>query len=336
MKMLVFPNAPKFEPEAWVASKVAGYTSFQWDMATAFDNVGPIFDEVVGEGEKGVWQDVIDSMKTDPNGPQLDLRKELIAYLGTRCSVIVDTVEPIDIHSQRRLYAAETTDEAKMAAAVEKAMKNDASVKVRIFKAGEKEYKIFEIVPEDEPLPLVDIEAGEGDGNGESGQQDVVVPGHAHHARIPHSAVTVGLGCLLISSHVELLEEVLANPKVDKPLSIDKDYADVMAEFPKLNAGPRSMQGFTRDDERYRVQYEMFRTGRLPEAEMPLAQALNAALSGDVPEGQLRKPRLDGKTLPDYKVVREYLSTAGNFVQSEPDGWFILGFTLDNKNQANK
>ncbi len=330
MKMLDFPNAAGFTPEAWVPAKIDSYSSFQWNLQTAFDNVGPLFDEVVGEGEKGVWQDVIDSMRDDPNGPQLDLRKELVAHLGKRCSMLVDTVEPIDVHSQRRLLAAETTDEAKVAAAIEKTMKNDESVKVRLFETGGKKYKIFEIIPEDEGLPLVDVENGVVPVGGIVEQGDGVGGVHGRHPHIPHSAVTVGLGCLLISSHVELLEEILSNPKVGNPLDADKDYKEVLDQFPKLNAGQRCAQSFTRNDDRYRVQYEMFKQGRMPEAEMPLAQALNAILS-DESDDEVRKQRLDGHALPDYKVVRQYLSTAGTFIQGEADGWLMVGFTLDNK-----
>jgi hypothetical protein len=32
--------------------------------------------------------------------------------------------------------------------------------------------------------------------------------------------------------------------------------------------------------------------------------------------------------LPDYQVVRRYLGSAGLQVTSEPEGWYLKGFTL--------
>ena len=78
MKMLVLPNGADFTPEPWVPRDVATYTTFYVDVLNAFDNFGPLFDELFGEGEKGVWEDVLEGMEKDPNGPNLNLRKELI------------------------------------------------------------------------------------------------------------------------------------------------------------------------------------------------------------------------------------------------------------------
>ncbi|HEX4129924.1 MAG TPA: hypothetical protein VHZ24_07765 [Pirellulales bacterium] len=321
MRMLTFPNASVHAPESWVPSDVASYMTFRWEMNNAFDNFGTLFDEIVGEGEQGVWNDVIDSMKTDPNGPQIDVKHDLIAHLGTRCSIQTDNVDPIGPHSQRRLFAAETTNEQAVAAAVDKLMQNDPSVKLRTFKSGDTEYKIYEIIPEDQQVPAVQVQVG----------NEPAAAGQAH-PHMPHSAVTVGLGYLFVASHVDLLEQILSHPSAEKPLDPDGDYQRVIAQFPKLNGGPHSAEGFTRDDERFRVSYELIRQGKLPEADLPLAEAVNAIFQSETPEGEVRKPKIDGSKLPDFAVVRKYLSFGGSFVQSEADGWMVVGFTMNDKN----
>lgn len=58
MKMLVFPNGRTdatgkwipndFAPQSWVPRDIATYTTFYCDIKNVFDNVGPMFDELVG------------------------------------------------------------------------------------------------------------------------------------------------------------------------------------------------------------------------------------------------------------------------------------------------
>ena len=42
----------------------------------------------------------------------------------------------------------------------------------------------------------------------------------------------------------------------------------------------------------------------------------------------LRAQKIDGSQLPEYQVVRRYLGPAGLQATSEPNGWFLKGFTL--------
>ena len=48
MKMLVFPNETEFEPQRWVPRDVATYATLYVDILNAFDNFGPLFNEVLG------------------------------------------------------------------------------------------------------------------------------------------------------------------------------------------------------------------------------------------------------------------------------------------------
>jgi hypothetical protein len=51
MKMLVFPNETEFEPQRWVPRDVATYATFYVDILNAFDNLGPLFNDVLGGRE---------------------------------------------------------------------------------------------------------------------------------------------------------------------------------------------------------------------------------------------------------------------------------------------
>jgi hypothetical protein len=72
MKMLAFPNGGDLSAQDWVPAELAYYVTFHCDVKKAFANFGPVFDALFGEGEEGVWIDVLDSLKEDPNGPRID------------------------------------------------------------------------------------------------------------------------------------------------------------------------------------------------------------------------------------------------------------------------
>ena len=62
-------------------------------------------DDIVGE--KGVYDDVIASVKEDPDGPQIDIEKDLVAALGSRVTLITDHAVPIDTDSERLVIAVQ-------------------------------------------------------------------------------------------------------------------------------------------------------------------------------------------------------------------------------------
>jgi hypothetical protein len=109
------------------------------------------------------------------------------------------------------------------------------------------------------------------------------------------------------------------------------DYQQVLAAVNKLAPGPRSVFVFARMDEEVRPTFELIRTGKMPEAKTMLGKALNNMLTTEVErsEGQLRKQRVDGSTLPSFEAVRRYFGPAGRVVRSEQDGWFVTGAILN-------
>ena len=60
---------------------MGGWTTLQWDIQTAFTAAETLVDDIVGDN--GVYDDVIASLKEDPDGPQIDVEKDLVASLGS-------------------------------------------------------------------------------------------------------------------------------------------------------------------------------------------------------------------------------------------------------------
>lgn len=329
MKMLVFPNASEFKPQPWVPADISAYATFQIDIQNAFKNFGTLFDELFGEGgETGIWKDVLQSFIDDPNGPRLDLEKDLIAKLGKRITILTSYKLPIAVDSERTLYAVEAVDEKAVAAAISKWMGNDPTAKARKFKG----HVIWEMVePEVHEMPVVNLEAIPS--ISPTPEQKKGPRGRAAREEeeegqrlLPHAAVTVTNGHLLVASHMDFLQKILEQAD-GKRLADDVDFQRAVAEVQKNNAADRCGLAFSRTDEEYRPTYELIRQNKMPQSETTIARVLNA-MGGEVKKGAPRKQRLDGSKLPDYETVRRYLGSAGGTALSEKDGWFIKGFTL--------
>ena len=110
MRMLQLPNAA-VQPQSWVPRMRASYATFQLQIDSAFDNVGPLFDAM--QDHEDAWKNTLEGWETDPYGPQVDVRKEFIANMGRRITLVTDYDMPITDDSERSLFAIEATARAR-------------------------------------------------------------------------------------------------------------------------------------------------------------------------------------------------------------------------------
>jgi hypothetical protein len=320
-RLLKFPTSSDLEPQSWVPRHVATYNTFNLDIKTAFAAVGPLVDEIAAE--KGVFHDVLDSLKNDPQGPQVDIEKDLIGNLGTRVSIVTDYQLPIGPKSERLLVAVETANESMVAETVAKTMKGDACR--REFEG----HVIWEIVDEECAVPDVKIE--DSGAINRADREDVASADKKakDHPLMQNAAVTVAFGHLFVASNLGFLETILHQAGKSDGLASCADYRLVANQIKALGgSSDMSFRLFSRTDEEYRPTYELIRTGQMPKSESVLGQLLNALL-GDGKDGVVRKQRIDGGKLPEFDTISHYFGPAGTFVASETNGWFITGFMLD-------
>jgi len=324
-RMLRFPNADAIEPPQWVPRDVSSWVAMQWDIANAFASAEPLVDDIVGE--KGVFDDVIASLKEDPDGPQIDVEKDLVACLGTRVSVLGDYSTPIDIDSERLVIAIEAKDAEKVAATVAKSMATDPDMQ----KLESNGHVIWEMIDRSAAIPKLEVETP----GGAIAHADDESDPHHHRKRLrereekllPHSAVTVAHGHLLIASHRDFLERVLAASAGEGGLAAAADYTVVTGEMRKLFPGTSAMRSFGRADESVRPAYEMLRKGEMPKSKSVTGQLLNGLL-GDGKEGSVRAQKIDGSTLPDFELIRKYFGTVGLGMETVSEGWYMAGLAL--------
>ncbi len=327
MNLLTFPNTVESALPSWIPRNLAGLIALSYDVRTAFASIGPLYDEIVGAED--VWLDVLDSLKTDPYGPQIDLTEELINHLGTRVFVLTEYKEPLTTTSERLLIAIETRNPRQVAAALKKTMQNDKEVRRREHKG----YVIWETIPAESPRVervRIEIPSSRAPGKSRPPFGPRVEEEAAESERtplFPNASMTVSDGYLLVASHYEYLLEFLDPPEQPEPLSEAIDYAIVDTLLQELCGKEGCLRVFYRADRMYRPTYELIRQGKMPESETLLGRLLNTMLPGGE-EGHLRKQQIDGSKLPDFEVVRRHLGPVGLFGRTEEQGWFLKGFML--------
>ncbi|MFV1967605.1 MAG: hypothetical protein ACC628_19420 [Pirellulaceae bacterium] len=315
-RMLDFPNSTALQPESWIPRNLATYLTFNWKMRDAFWYAETLVNEFAGDE---VFEDVLKSIETDPNGPQINIEKELVEHIGQRATLIADCQLPITPKSERILFALEVTNSEMVMRTINKAMESDPEARKLEYNG----HVIWEMINEDP----VEVEAVRIDGPGfgfDFEEEEFVEEDQPFR---PNAAVTVARGHMVIASHVDYIIEMLDRSEDGETLDTDGEYQVVSVALEKLGAGDDAFRFFTRMDEASRATYELLRQGRMPESESLFGKVLNYIFEPEE-EGAVREQYLDGSKLPEYQVVRRYLGPGGLFVRTEEDGWSISGVLL--------
>jgi hypothetical protein len=316
-RMLDFPNSEQLAPQDWVAKRLATYVTLNWKIQQAFWYSESLVNEIAGAD---VFRDVLNDIEKDPNGPQINVQKEFVQYLGERLTIASDYREPINTKSERVLLAVEVSNPEAVMAAVNKTMVSDRNAK-KITVDG---HTIWELTQE-EDFAVEQIKI-EGDVLGGLGEDVGAQPQEDKRFR-PNAAVTVARGHFIVGTHVDYVVELLKEVQAKDRLSIAADFARVDAALKELGQKQDSFRAFSRTDLAYRVTYEMIRQGRMPEAETLLAKLLNGLFAPE-DEDSLRPQQIDGAKLPEFEKVQAYLGPAGFFIQSDEKGWSLQGCLL--------
>jgi len=319
-KMLRFPNVPGLAPAAWVPSGAASWTAFEWDIADAFDSLPPLFDDLIGE--QGVFEDVIASLKEDPDGPQIDVSGDLVRHLGRRVVVASDHVTPLGADSQRTLIAIETGNPAVVADVLAKGIATEGEVR-RVESGGHVIWETVRQEPKEAP-------AGDrGAGDDAAGRRRAA--GREREPAWPNLSVTVANGHIFLASHRDFLERVLAATP-EPSIEGEDRYRRAAAAREGLLPGDVALMAFTDTGRLVRPAWDLLRAGRLPESRGLAATTIMRVLDRDRAGGgaasRPRRQEVDGSSLPEFDLMAKYFGTSALGMKSTPDGWYIVGVGL--------
>jgi hypothetical protein len=240
MGLLRFLPGDNFAPESWVAGpspqqgkksargEAAIHSVFYLDLNKAFESLGPAFDK--GIGEQGAFQKVVEALKNDRDGPQLDLRQELVNQLTGRVTLFTDSVEEGDKTSVRQLLAFQVKDPQVVEQAVFKFVDGDDRVRERKVQ-----------------------------------KQTLWVHTPRGTSRVPSLAIAVARGNLFVSTQVDLMVKVLTGDSQQQQLRDQEDYQQVQKEVARLG-GARGVigQAFVRPGTDWRMVRSLLGQARLP------------------------------------------------------------------------
>ncbi|HEV3022836.1 MAG TPA: hypothetical protein VGX76_10215, partial [Pirellulales bacterium] len=264
MRMVVLPNGDGLAPPAWTPPDVTSYTALRCDLTNAFDHAGTLVDEL--NGIEGLFDDTLESIENDTG---LDLRRDLLAHLGERITIVSENKLPITPASQRRLLAIEGKTPDALRATLAKSFDGDPRVTRRMLG----EHEIWELSPEDDDEPVVPVVPLRSR-RAAATQPGAVRPADDVRTELPDSLIALAHGQLFISTDESLLAKALAAPGEGRSLAAEADCRAVLAECTRLGAKQPCAMGFSRSDEARRLSYELFRQGKLRESDAFLSSLL--------------------------------------------------------------
>ncbi len=333
LKMLAFSNVETLSPPSWVGPNANRYTTANLNALTAFNNFGPLFDEFLET--EGAWNDVLTSLEKDRNGPQVDLSADLFANFGRRFSS-TNAIDPKKAQDGEKYVVSLNILEGKEAAC------RDALA------------RMFDSDPDFAPLTLDgrsfwQYSPNRGAAADSSTRRAPTRPTRptrpsaapatttaaapGPEAEIIEGAVFgVADGCLFVSNDVQHLLAKLKEAKNNAASIADSpEHARAVeilrAETQKTNG--LFIQGYARNVDGLRANYELFRLGKTPEGKTLSSKLLKTLLSA--PGQRYDAQKLDGSALPPFDEAGVKVGSSAFFGSVESDGFFFKGFSIRSK-----
>jgi hypothetical protein len=325
-RMLQAINVPDQPTPNWVSDTVASFSQLNWKLSESFWYAESLVNDAFGQQ---IFQDLLNDIRDDKAGPQIDIAKNVIPNLGEHVMIMTDNILPADQRSERVLFAIETTDAAALRDAVRRAMEveTDATL-IASPVVGVDVYRVLRTDgPSDFDAELFEdlgLEA-ETDPNTQPpllNEWAITVidrPGPKTGGKAP--------GYLIFSSHPELLLDTLprfgqmnaAGGFADHP-----DVKEVAAHLQRLGASERAYVRIARTDLTFRVKYELIRAGKLRDSDSVLASLFRRVFLSKDEEHK----NLGTDQLPPFGKVEQYFRPAGGFSRATDAGWTLDGFLL--------
>ena len=190
---------------SWIGADMTGTWLWNWDFASAVKGFGSWFDEANEPGPDGVgmFSDLLDGLRDDPEGVRVDLRRDLFGSIGSQAVQFTDDRgRTADGKSTGRwLIALSARDTDKITATLTRFYRDDKRVQHK----RDGQYDVWTI--------------------GENGS--LFVEGENHSFFTLH-AIAVGDGQLLLSSDAQLVHTAITGQCEGPQLTSDAVWAKLL------------------------------------------------------------------------------------------------------------
>lgn len=321
-RMLQFPNAPLSSIPAWVDQATASFSRMNVKIEEAFWASETLINEALGDD---IFRDIIDGIRDDEDGPQIDIAKDLLPNLDNQVVIITDNTLPIDIGSERMLVAVKIRDAKTIREVIRKAMEVEPDAKqVEAFEGS----------------VIWQVERGGGDADFDEDLFNDLDLGFEEEAveEAPPlldnwaiATVDQGPGSespyLMFSNNADLIVEVAKRISEGKPdgLAEQKSIQRVVDAHKELGCKTPSLDRCVRLKLALRAKYELLKMGKLKESGSVLASFYRRFLETEGAEGA--EPP-DVSKLPSLEDIQQYFPDGGSFVETTENGWSLTSFLL--------
>ncbi len=311
--ILDFPNQVTHEIPNFIGKNISSLLATNWNAKVAFWKAEGLVDELAGTPK--VFDEVIEGIKLDPNGPRIDIEREVLPFLTNDIYSIADSKQGApDIDSRRNLIALKLNNSAAMAKVLDRAMKNEPDAELVEFEG----HQIWKVLHSDDE-EVVDLSTDFGGNFG----GPPAAPSSAPEPWLTNWAITVYDDYLMFASHVEMIQDAIVQAKTAtaSPLLEEQDYLRVSKAINEhFGEEDGSAWQIVRTGLAYQVQYELFREGKLRQSQSMLASILDKLLQTET-EMRKKEQRLNGAKLPPYAQIAIYLQPSGLMVRTTSNGW---------------
>ena len=302
--VFAFLPSSSFEPPAWLDQELAEYLRFDWDYKQVVQGYGDLFDELSADGEQGVFQDLLEGMRTDPNGPRVDLKRELFWRLGPDTLLVHDfrgERNSANPRGSRYLVAARLASTQEVKQTLERFYQGDPGIR-RFEAAG---------------CPVWTTTTPDGSLFAEG--SDRTLPNF--------TTVTLSDHELILATDQTMVTDALTVPAGREPLLRSGDFTRVAERLAKWRTPQTSLREFTHASARARPTINLLREGKLGVGDCWEAWLLLRWLAGP---GGIADDRASAafRTLPEFDVLRDYFCSGGLTVDASDQGWQVVGFRL--------
>jgi hypothetical protein len=290
----------------WIPEDVASVTQWSWDHAAAFAGYGHWFDAKYAEGEEGVFDDVLLDILEESDGPQVDVRKDLIEQFVAPTTVATFTSQAEDSVTDIRTVTTLVKDPTTVGRAVQRMLEGDPDV-------------VSEQLGGSTAWVFRDLERVEE----ESGAQE---PASMLGPDLSRVAVLVAKGALITASDIAILKRLMGDELA--PVNQLPEFQRVAKEI-KQRAG-KELVGwrFSQPHRGWRSWYESMRAGNPPDAGSMSGVLLGLLLPSSSNEvgGTSSSTSVDYTLLPEFQQIQQFLLPMGFWAEATDSGWLIVGF----------
>jgi hypothetical protein len=285
MRLLAFAPSAIPVPASWIDASIAEWTSTSRDVPTWFEGIGSWFDERTDPEFPGAFEDVIDGLESDPEGPQIRVREEFVTCLGSQMTRVTwPRAKIVNEERRRQVFTIEIKDSAALGDVFDRYFAGD-----EVVEQGARNGMHYWHTRDGEALFMA------------TGEADAVSP----------TAIAIGENTLFISDQWSTIESLIDQGEPDQPLEDSGRFQLAAKAIARLPDGGKAGMSITSAEEYVAEAYRDI----LPASQSTRAVSLSTELLGLLVAGaNWRTQTTAMAALPSYD--EHWLSEVSDMVTS--------------------